>query len=79
MALRVDAVGTALIERRPVKVVEGLGYPVYEDAPPQPLDQTDLVKELEEHRDTYYPDWCRERGIFNFAILVARGFFRGTS
>lgn len=59
-----------------MRVVEGLGYPVYEDGPSQPLEQDELVTELEAHRDTYYPDWCRERGIFNFAILVAKGFFR---
>lgn len=62
-----------------MRVIEGLGYPVYEEDAPEPLQQADLVAELETHRDTYYPDWCRERGIFNFAILVAKGFFRRTA
>lgn len=50
----------------------GLGWPIEDQ-----VDQgEEIAAELEEHRDHFYPEWSRERGIFNFAILIARGFFR---
>lgn len=70
-----------------IQVVEGLGWP--EEVPDldiksyfkgmddgEAIGQEVATNDLEAWRDQYYPEWCRERGIFNLAILVAKGFFR---
>jgi hypothetical protein len=69
-----------------IQVVEGLGWPE-ERQEKSPLEyfagmadgeeyrSEEIVNDLEAWRDEYYPEWCRERGIFNLAILVAKGFF----
>lgn len=57
-----------------ITVTKGLGYP-QEDG--QSRDHA--LEDLEEWRDHHYPDWSRGRAIFNLAILVAKGHFRGKS
>ena len=32
----------------------------------------DAIAALTEHRDQTYPDWCKERGLLNFAIALLR-------
>lgn len=33
----------------------------------------DVIKTLESHRDQHYPNWCKERGMLNFVIVLLRG------
>lgn len=32
----------------------------------------DAITAIRDHRDTYYPTWCKERGLLNFVLLLLR-------
>lgn len=78
-----------------MQVIEGLGWPVdvslvtyaNNEAAAYNRGFSDGVvngryqveEELTELREELAPEWSIKRGVWNFAVLVAQGFFRRTA